>query len=204
MGFGYFKPVTQWSKGEYHDASNKEDDMAVISRMIPLLPDDVGNVPGAAAPLANKVVTRGTILGANDVDVFRITAAPGGLFVRVQLVPEWAKELPGWAKVPVCRTNLDVRIQLANSTRLLGFRNPFPVDATTCPGMAASMTYTITEPGAYFIYIRGTSLRNPMTGYSSYGSVGSYAVTATYTPLAAAGETVADENLFPVGSEDAG
>ncbi|WP_305803521.1 hypothetical protein, partial [Thiolapillus sp.] len=30
MGVGYYKNVTQWSKGEYPDASQVQDDLAII------------------------------------------------------------------------------------------------------------------------------------------------------------------------------
>jgi hypothetical protein len=31
MGVGHYKELVQWSKGEYPDANNKEDDYAVMS-----------------------------------------------------------------------------------------------------------------------------------------------------------------------------
>ena len=30
MGAGYYKPITPWSKGEYTDANNQQDDVATI------------------------------------------------------------------------------------------------------------------------------------------------------------------------------
>ena len=31
MGVGYYRPVSQWSKGEYNNANNLEDDLAIMT-----------------------------------------------------------------------------------------------------------------------------------------------------------------------------
>jgi hypothetical protein len=47
------REVTQWSRAEYRGASNKQqDDIALIAKTLPLLPDDVGSNMAAAAPIA--------------------------------------------------------------------------------------------------------------------------------------------------------
>eukprot|EP00798_Chlamydomonas_sp_ICE-L_P001772 gene1772-33188_t len=51
MGVGYYQTVVQWSKGEYADANQKQDDIVKISSYIPLRPDDHGSSPATATPL---------------------------------------------------------------------------------------------------------------------------------------------------------
>ena len=47
MGVGYDKPVVQWSKGEYANASNTQDDLAVIAAGgAPVITDEAGSTVG--------------------------------------------------------------------------------------------------------------------------------------------------------------
>ncbi|MEI8180228.1 M12 family metallo-peptidase, partial [Aestuariivirga sp.] len=66
MGVGYYKPVVQFSKGEYATASNQEDDFAVAqSYGLPLRADDYGNsiytasvFPGTGGGTVDGVIER--------------------------------------------------------------------------------------------------------------------------------------------------
>jgi hypothetical protein len=50
MGVGYYKPIVQWSKGEYANANNLEDDLAVItSTGLDYRTNDFGSSIGTAA-----------------------------------------------------------------------------------------------------------------------------------------------------------
>lgn len=51
MGVGYYKPITQFSKGEYVNASESQDDYAVMLGHMPYVPDDYGNSTATAATL---------------------------------------------------------------------------------------------------------------------------------------------------------
>src|SRR5258706_1658159 len=58
MGVGYSKPITQWSKGEYANANNTQDDLAIILNYGPTYRvDDYGNTMGTATPLSGLVFT---------------------------------------------------------------------------------------------------------------------------------------------------
>lgn len=72
MGVGYYRTVTQWSKGEYADANNQQDDLAVIqSYGAPLIADDYGNNAGSASVLSGTSINvSGLITTREDVDVF--------------------------------------------------------------------------------------------------------------------------------------
>ncbi|WP_169314586.1 zinc-dependent metalloprotease family protein [Thiothrix nivea] len=50
MGTGYNRNVSQWSKGEYADANQQQDDVAIIASKVNLQTDDHGNQTGQARP----------------------------------------------------------------------------------------------------------------------------------------------------------
>jgi hypothetical protein len=51
MGNSYYKPITTWSKGEYVNATQKQDDLAIIRTYIPMIPADAGSSAATATPL---------------------------------------------------------------------------------------------------------------------------------------------------------
>ncbi|MCA9266308.1 MAG: hypothetical protein KDA60_20750, partial [Planctomycetales bacterium] len=51
MGTAYYKPVSQWSRGEYTNANNPEDDLDRMTRVISYRTDDFGNDASSATPL---------------------------------------------------------------------------------------------------------------------------------------------------------
>jgi PKD repeat protein len=162
MGTGYYQNTVQWSKGEYADANNKEDDFAVMqSNGLPMRSDDHGNTAGTATRLAsttaNGVSTlsgAGIIHSAADIDVFSFAAGAGTLTVQVS---------------PAARSaNLDVGIELRDSAGNL-LASAAPTDS-----MAASVSINAAA-GTYYLSVRGTG----STGYGTYGSVGEYSISGT-------------------------
>lgn len=87
MGVGYYRALSQFSKGEYADANNKQDDFAVAqSYGLPLRTDDYGDGIATAAALggveANAITTvnaEGVIENAGDPDVFALSPGAGAL-----------------------------------------------------------------------------------------------------------------------------
>ena len=52
MGVGYYKPISQWSKGEYSGANNTEDDLTIITQNgLSYRADDFGNTIATAQAL---------------------------------------------------------------------------------------------------------------------------------------------------------
>ena len=172
MGVGYSLPLVQWSKGEYLDANNTQDDYAVAqSNGLPLRLDDHGDTSAAATVLVGTsaggittVSTQGVIERPTDVDVFVFSAAAGP--VNVTLTPAMRS------------ANLDAVVTLRNSAgTVLGSANP--VDA-----LNATLSVNLPAAGTYTLSVQGTGKGDPLsTGYSSYGSVGQYALGVNfYTP----------------------
>ncbi len=172
MGVGYYKPLTQWSKGEYTGANNTEDDFMVMQNNgVRFAPDEHGNTIATATALTptltnglNRFTASGVIQGPTDIDFFRITAGAGALTVTV--TPD------------TYDPNLDAVVTLFNASGTqLAVVNP--VDA-----LNATLSFNVTAGGTYYLAVRGTGNGNPATtGYSAYGSIGSYSVVATASAL---------------------
>jgi PKD repeat protein len=163
MGNSYSKNVTQWSKGEYTNANQTQDDLGVIqSYGLALRADDHGNDNLAASYLAPgvDVLVTGLIESNADADVIAITTGAGPLALDI---------LPA-----VLGPNLDIHATLYDDAgNLLATSNPADF-------LAASFRLDV-PAGTCYLHVRGTGKDTPATGYSSYASLGAYTVTGTVT-----------------------
>ena len=169
MGVGYSQALVQWSKGEYSGANNVQDDYTVMQgNGLPLRADDHGNTAAAATPLAGTAAggtssasAQGVIERPTDVDVFAFSANAGSATITL---------------APAARSaNLDALLTLrdAAGTTLATIN---PVDA-----LNAGATVTLPAQGAYYLFVQGTGKGDPLaTGYSSYGSIGQYALSVSH------------------------
>ncbi len=169
MGVGYYQPVVQFSRGEYQDANNTEDDLAKItaSYNIPYIADDYGNDFATAAVLpSGSFYVDGLIERNTDVDVFRIEAGAGSFSFTIG--------------VDSRSPNLNVEATLYDSVGgVAGFSSP----STT---LSATLVLDGMPAGTYYLAIRGVGAGNPLnTGYSSYGSIGTYGITGSVPPSGA-------------------
>lgn len=168
MGVGYYKPVSQWSKGEYPGANSLQDDIAVIhSAGTPLRVDDYPNTTASAAPLgglASAIAQTGIIERNTDVDVFNFTT--GGGNAQFTVTPD------------AIGANLDVLLKVIDANgNVVAQSNP--VDS-----LSASLSLTL-NAGQYFLHIEGVGKGDLLTGYSDYGSVGQYQITGSYPQVIA-------------------
>ncbi len=159
MGASFDKSVAQWSKGEYENASNKQNDIALISRYCPVVPDQhVSNVFGATNLAGDEV--RGLIETRSDADMFRIFAGAGSLSLTA---------LPA-----TIAPNLDIVMSLYD-----GFGDL--VTTVAGAGMDSSLSEVI-QQGTYYVAIEGGGNGTPSTGYSEYASIGQYSLKALFSP----------------------
>jgi PKD repeat protein len=180
MGVGYYKEVTQFSKGEYTGANNTEDDTAKIATFIPRSPDFAGNdIITAVAVGGTTVSATGIIESAGDADLYRVDAGAGTLTVTaVTAVPD---------------ANLDITLSLYDGTgTLLGSANPATLGSTlaaTVPG------------GTYYLAVDGTGVGTGSTGYTDYASLGQFTLNGTVAapvglpPVVSVGATVPASGL---------
>ncbi|MDP3073286.1 MAG: PKD domain-containing protein [Opitutaceae bacterium] len=165
MGVGYYKGIVQFSKGEYANANNTEDDFAIIATHAPLAVDDHGNNLATATVLSGPTVASGgTIETRADVDVFRFDTGSGAIVLNIVS--------------PSPSPNLLLKAELLNSAG--------QVLLTSAPSMVnVSFTPTLTA-GSYYLRLSSLGTGNPATdGFSSYGSVGNYLITGSLVPTTA-------------------
>jgi len=178
MGAGYYQPLVQWSKGEYPNANNQEDDVAIISgtQATPLtgatnntgyVTDDAGNTRGTAAAVdvsSGSLSVSGIVSSAADSDFYSFTLAAG------KSVTINANPANTYAKQP----NLDIQLELQDSGgTVLASSNPDQsLNATIAQGLSA---------GTYYVKVAGTgrSASGSDYGYSTYGSIGGYSLVGT-------------------------
>jgi len=169
MGVGYSKAISQWSKGEYSGANNKEDDFAVIGQNgLALRGDDHGNGTGDATALTLGTSVKGVYANDSDVDTFRIDLAAGTFTFAASAAASGA--------------DLDIKLQLLNSSGgVVATADPASgqSNSATPTGLSASINRQVAA-GRYYLRIENTGYGNPLnTGYSTYGSRGAYTVRVT-------------------------
>lgn len=194
MGVAYGKYLTQWSQGEYPNATNVEDDLAIITTQngFDYRDDDHGNTIAEATPTVvdpltadldtSTITAEGIIERNTDVDYFSFVVEGVGELVSFDIEP--------FSEGP----NLDILAKLYNSSgTVIATSN----DIDT---ISASFTDMGLLPGTYYISIEGDG--RPITyidpiahpgpvpddesvpdnsdwGYSKYGSLGAYTITGT-------------------------
>ncbi len=165
MGVGYDKKITQWSKGEYPLANNKEDEIAMIAAYVPYRADKAGNYISAAVDLAGTTFNVSDIIEKRaDVDFYHINAGPGSLnFAVTGATPE---------------ANLAAKLSLYDgSGKLLLTASP---DAN----FGATLSDTVVQ-GTYYVAVEGASVGSvSKTGFSDYGSLGQYTLTGDVAAIA--------------------
>ena len=167
MGVGYYRYVTQWSKGEYQSANNQEDDLAVIVfNGAPFRADDHGNSIGTATTFdTNAGSATGVITSSTDQDVFRLTVGAGTLRLRASTL------------VLADGANLDLALHLYDdqNNHLAGVNSDASLDAVVTADLAAGTYYAVVSGSG-----SGTALT---TGYSNYSSLGNYTLAMVDAPF---------------------
>ena len=164
MGAGVSKSVIQWSKGEYANAVNKEDDLAIITTQnnsVSYRVDDFGSNWATATQLeifpGGTVTNAGIIERNTDTDVFRFSTSGG----RVDLV----------AAPATTGANLAIQLELIDPSEQVLLRSS--------PTATLKASFATNLPaGDYAIRIRGAGRGpNPTIGFTAYGSLGYYSIT---------------------------
>ncbi|MGC3958955.1 MAG: zinc-dependent metalloprotease family protein [Verrucomicrobiota bacterium] len=165
MGVGYSKPIVQWSRGEYANANNTQNDLNVIqANGLSYRADDVGSTIATATVLNGLNVTNvGILERTNDVDFFSVQSLGGAATFTVT---PWER-------------GANVHFQLAvydSAGTLLTNRQ---VADTTSGVMPVAINCTLAA-GTFYVSVEGVGSGDPVTtGYSDYGSLGNYTFTAS-------------------------
>lgn len=165
MGVSYYKNLTQWAKGEYTNAKNKEDAYAVMSaRGLKPNADDVGNTIATATAMTaasangfNNLTAAGLISAPGDADMFKFTAGAGAASFTFTGA--------------VNSQNLDISAQLMDAT------GKVLANTTGQTTLNKTLTFNLPSAGTYYLSITGAGRGTAAsTGYSNYGSLGQYSI----------------------------
>ncbi|MCA1654925.1 MAG: zinc-dependent metalloprotease [Pseudonocardiaceae bacterium] len=165
MGASYYQPVTQWSRGEYANPSNTQDDLAIIpANGADLVVDDHPDQPLSATPLADNA--GGVITTDADVDVFAVEHGGGVLTAAAVPAP--------------FGPNLDIRLVVRNAAGEVVATVDPPVQRVSnsvANGLAALFSQDV-PAGRYTLHVEGVGFGNPAgDGYTGYASIGQYTLT---------------------------
>lgn len=170
MGVGYYEPIVQWSRGEYANANNTENDLVIITQNgLSYRTDDYGNTNSTATALVGLVSTNvGILERTNDVDFFSFSTSGGAALFTVM---PW--ELGA---------NVHFRLALYNSAGVLITNREV---ADTSGGVQTVTINAILGAGTNYVSIEGIGSGDPVTtGYSRYGCIGHYTLTVSLPPAA--------------------
>ncbi len=170
MGGAYIRNVTQFSKGEYFNANNSQDDFAQITSHIAYATDEAGSTTGTAAAASvidSTVSVTGVTSHVDDIDMFAVSTSAGSISFAVT----------GYrAATATHGGNTDFKLELLDAS------GSVVASAAPAGDTNASLTYEAAA-GEYFIRLSpdgdGTPLADPPTGYTAYGSAGQYTLTGT-------------------------
>ncbi|OIN04759.1 Ig-like domain-containing protein [Oceanisphaera psychrotolerans] len=185
MGLGYYSQVTQWSKGEYADANNSQDDVQIIGNKLGIRADDHGNDMAGATPLVADATgnihstspeidpgnlvpaNKGVIETRNDRDLFWFDTAAGNVSLTIN--PAWESFYNDNRR----GANLDIQASLYDAQGNLVI-SVDPLNETM-----AQIDQSLAA-GRYYLEVTGAG--NSMTPYSDYGSLGMYFISGTILP----------------------
>jgi len=166
MGVGYNRPVTQWSDGDYPDATNTQNDLAMIDAMVTRLDPDLGSGLGSSNSTTDHMITTSGTGGSTNEHA--ITISGGTATIDVQALPTAASNA----------ANLVANVRLKNASG--------GVVASATPGSPTSwgLSTGAVGPGSYTLEVEpagwaGNGGSDP--GFDSYGSLGWYRVTIEVT-----------------------
>jgi hypothetical protein len=163
MGSGW-RPLSQFSNGDYTGATNREGDFTVMAQNgTPLRVDDHSNDSTAATLVQSGQPATGVIGDRADVDWFVVDQECAGT-LRVTAAPAPAGP------------NLDIRLRMQSEEGepLADVDPPARMESGLLVGLAADWQGTV-PAGRYLLAVEGVGHGDPPeTGYSDYGSRGAF------------------------------
>lgn len=201
MGVGYGKNVIQWSKGDYAYASKpNQDDIATISGVLPAAPWFGGGRDVASAETVTLVTgapanKSGIFLSGVESHFYTFNAAASGTLTIALSVNPRAPTAQGNS-----RTHLAAKVRLLRlaDASVVGthFNNVGPAGIDGNVPDTPAMSYTVPASGVYYIEIAATRNGDALTGYTEYGSSGTYALSVVSGPGLVGGVVPANLGCF--------
>ena len=200
MGAAYGRNISEWSKGEYYDADQTQDDLAIISAKMAYKADDHGSNSAAATPVAVNglsVTATGLVGRTSDRDVFSLFSGAGSVVLSA---------VPYRCTNGTWGGNGDLVLLLCSSNGTVLASNNVAAAAY------ASVTQSVSA-GTYFAHVYPAGAGDPSnatrSGYTAYGVLGAYVVTGqvaagteapSFTPLGTQTATTGVALVFTVSA----
>jgi hypothetical protein len=212
MGAPFGDSITTWSRGEYPDANNVQDDYSIIKNSLPFRIDDHEDVTlNLATPLlvtgGTNVVSgarvtdpswsdlsnKGIIEDPSDYDLFSMSVGAGTIALSID--PAILEDYEGNQGA-----NLDIQARLLDSSgTVLQTSNPDLL-------IGADINYVVTAAGDYYLEITGVGRAGTGGndhGHSDYASTGQYYINGTVPPdITITDPPVAPNDLLALVSGD--
>lgn len=166
MGVAYDRSINQWSKGEYPNANNTQDDLEIISTRIPYVVDEDMNSSTSARFImlnADGTLTNdnnGIISTSTDQDWFKIILEDQA---AVDLTISPNSQFP----------NLHI------TSKIYGPDGQTLLNSATATGTNPASLSAKIGPGTFYLMIDGAGEGSLSTGYSDYGSLGYYSISGS-------------------------
>ncbi|MCK8524143.1 PKD domain-containing protein [Aquimarina sp. D1M17] len=183
MGWSVNRAIGQWSQGEFENANQTQDDIAIMADSrngVGFRNDDHGDIINNATEIrvsddgeVSSDENFGFIGTRDDKDVFSFVIEAGDVSFDFSPDPDYP--------------NLNIQARILDP---LGEE----VAISDPSGLSASINVNLPD-GTYFIEIDGVGEGNPITGYSDYASLGNYFIAGNYKP--------GDNNQPPVANFEA-
>ncbi|WIA09651.1 hypothetical protein OEZ85_009038 [Tetradesmus obliquus] len=181
MGVGYYKQLSTWDNGAYLGSNNPQDDVQIITNFLPLLKQPAGSSISTATPTTPTVNgatatinTTGLVVTPGTPNVWSFEANAGTATFTVAVQRAWEE----WAF-----SDLDVQLVVydAAGSAVSAPINPAGVDTDNGLGIAAAAV-ALPAAGTYYVAVSGAGSGDPKDGssYSSYGSRGGFALSASF------------------------
>ncbi|NOQ17411.1 MAG: hypothetical protein GQ581_10165 [Methyloprofundus sp.] len=186
MGSGYYASITQWSKGEYPNANNYQDDIAIINGHLTYRTDDHENTSfsNATALIKTGSITvsstnpvndpdnlqpqnKGIIQSRTDVDLFYFDIGAGQ--IDLTITPSWIEEFYFQG---LRGANLDINAILYNEAGTIVAQDNQLNDTF-------AHINTEVSAGRYILSIEGEGFGILVDGFSDYASIGQYYINGT-------------------------
>lgn len=194
MGRAFHRNVTTWSRGDYPNADNADDELALIAaKGVASAPLSAGATADAAPELnatagvargVARASVQGTLTPAARALYYALPPLPVAGWVEVNATPPapWVDAFGTWGVA-----NAKLKLELWRGVDLLAASDaagaPPPPDALGL-GAALKVRLNATAAGAngsappYVIAISGVDWAE--AGFTAYGSLGSYALNASW------------------------
>jgi len=212
MGAPFGDSMVTWSKGEYPDANNQEDNYQIINNHVPFRTDDHEDVNLAAAmplqvtggvnvvsttrvtdPAWTDLANKGVIEDPTDIDLFSMSVSTGTIDLTIE--PAICDTYEGSVGA-----NLDIQARLLDwDGTVLQTSNP-DLD------LGAAINYLVTVAGDYYIEITGVGRAGTGgsdDGHADYASTGQYYIAGEVPPgIVITDPPVAPDDLLAMQNGD--